>query len=192
MPISKLSGSFRRNKRGFTLFEIVIVMGIMAVLSSMMLGYSQRNSKQILLATTQAKLASIFARAKFLSIQSFFYVGDQSDDVICGHGVYVDVDDESVVIFQDLIPAGSLCSDDPEEYTYDSGDRILTGELNQLHLSGKEVEVKTADSEYVIFIPPEPIVRFDNSNTNESSVVITDGDADIGVTITQDGQIRMD
>ena len=104
----------------------------------------------------------------------------------------MDVNTQSVTIFQDVIPAGSLCSGDPNDYTFDSGDRELDGELNQLHLEGKEVEIKTTDSEYVIFIPPEPIVRFDNSNTNESSIVITDGDMDIGVTITQDGQIRMD
>ncbi|KKU19686.1 MAG: hypothetical protein UX31_C0019G0013 [Candidatus Nomurabacteria bacterium GW2011_GWA1_46_11] len=191
MPTSKSSGSFRRNRKGFTLIEIVVVMGVVAVLSSLMLGYSQRNSKQVLLATSQAKLASIFARAKFLSIQSFFYSGPRNE-IICGHGVGIDTDTKKIFIFQDIIDEGP-CSKDLDDYELDAGDKILGGELNQLNLADKGVNI-TTDSEYVIFIPPEPVVKFSGS-TEESSVFISDADNEnfkLGVTVTKDGQIRMD
>ena len=188
MPILKSSGFFRRPRGGFTLIEIVVVMGIIAILSSMMLGYSQRNSRQVLLATSQAKLASMFARAKFLSIQSFFYSGPQ-DEIVCGHGVGIDVDAKRVFIFQDIIDGG-LCSRDIDDYEFDGGDRILEGELNQLQLADNGIDIAT-DSEYIIFIPPEPLVKFSGSG-RESSVVISDENLSLGITVTENGQIRMD
>ena len=193
MPISKYSGSSRRNNRGFTLLEIVVVMGIMAILSAMMLGYSQRNSKQVLLATTQVKLASIFSRAKALSIQSFFDSGSGGgDEVICAHGVHIDIDSQEMFIFQDIRDSGS-CPRDPRQYDYSAtDDRELEGELNKVSLADKSIKIESADSQYVIFIPPEPRVEFDGDNPNTSSVVITDGDMNLTVTVTKDGQIRME
>lgn len=193
MAISKFSVSSRVNNRGFTLLEIVVVIGIMAILSTMMLGYSQRNSRQVLLATTQVKLQSIFSRAKTLSIQSFFDSGSQDpDEIVCAHGVYIDKDSQRMFIFQDITDSGS-CSTDPGTYEYNENkDRELEGELNQLDLADKTVQIDKYDSHYVIFIPPEPIVEFDGTNENESSVTITDGDMDLTVTVTKDGQIRME
>jgi len=162
----------------------------------MMVGYSQRNSRQILLATSQAKLASIFSRAKALSIQTYFQA-QTSDEAICGHGVYLDLDDQEnqkVFIFQDIDTLeNGRCDTDPDAYTYDAGiDRPLVGELNEALLGSRGVYISESDSDYVIFIPPAPDVAFDDTDLTELSLNLTDGDVNLRVIVTEDGQIRIE
>ncbi|MCR4261079.1 MAG: prepilin-type N-terminal cleavage/methylation domain-containing protein [Candidatus Colwellbacteria bacterium] len=212
MPISKSSGSFRPHRRGFTLIEVVVVMGVMAVLSSMMLGYGQRNNKQILLVTSQAKIASIFSRAKFLSIQSFFNLAG-TNEYVCAYGVLITYPD-TISIFKSVSDDDTPCpgprdlsdTDYIEEYSEDRGQIFvpLSGELNQVQLSDKGgVELcrgggdcDSGAEDYFIFIPPEPIVKFEDDNTEERLTVDirfkdeTEGEAPFSVTVTKDGQIQ--
>ncbi len=211
MPISKSSGSFRRNRGGFTLIEVVVVMGVIAVLSSMMLGYSQRNNKQILLVTSQAKIASIFSRAKFLSIQSFFNLAG-TNEYVCAYGVLITYPD-TISIFKSISGNDTPCpgpkdlsdTDYIEKYSEDQGQVFvpLSGELNQVRLSDKSGIELCKDEEcdgddYFIFIPPEPIVKFEDDNEEEGLTVDirfedeTEGEAPFSVTVTKDGQIQIE
>lgn len=202
MPTLRSSVSSERNHRGFTLLEIVVVMGIMAVLSSLMLGYSQRNSKQVLLATTQAKMASVFSRAKFLSLQSFFStnssVGD--DEFICAHGVEVDFDEQRISIFQSISdecagPENLSDTNYIDEYL-DYEKVYLEGELNRLHLSEQRGVELVGEGQYtVIFIPPEPRVKFSDNVTDDILKVEAKTTVDdtfiLGVTVDKNGQIQV-
>jgi len=62
---------------GFTLIETLVVITIVGVLSSILVGYSRQSGKIIALTSTEAKFLSLFSRAKFLSIETFF---DQLDN----------------------------------------------------------------------------------------------------------------
>ncbi len=190
MPISTYSASSKRKSKGFTLLEMMVVIGVVTVLSSMILGYSQRNNRQVMLATSQAKMVSLFSRAKALSIQTFFEP-QEADETICAHGVKVDEETQSIFIFQD-IAEGVGCSRDIDDYEYDSGDVRLEGELNELFVGEQTIVIDgdNTDLDWVLFIPPEPRVKF-NGSQQEYGVALTDGTVNVSVRVTKDGQIKL-
>ena len=218
MPISKSSGSFRRNNKGFTLIEIVVVMGVIAILSSMMLGYGQRNNKQVLLVTSQAKIASIFARAKFLSIQSFFNLASE-EEYVCAYGILITYP-KTISIFKNISEdadercPGPLSLSDLDyvnqyEYSKESvvggmKSVLLSGELNQIQLSDRSGLELCKDggcegSDYFIFIPPEPIAKIVKFGDDADSLTVSvkleneeEREFTLGVTVTKDGQIQVD
>ena len=213
MAISPFS-TFSKTKRGrrvnstkgFTLFKILIVIGIISILSGMLLSYSKSGNRQILIASNQAKIESLISRAKYLSIQTFFNnpsIGDT--ETICAHGIRVDKSDETIGIFQIVKPKGT-CSRTLGSYDIDvtGGVENLAGESNNINLSksfGISINNASTSMKYVVFLPPDPLAlveRLDGTNNaggdpTEATITITDGEgADSSVTITSDAEIRID
>lgn len=191
MATSNFSEFFRRKDKGFTLFEVLIVISIIAILSGILVGYSRQNSRQLALATSQAKLVSLVSRAKFLSIQTYFQPAEGSlplGKVICAYGVRVE--DSRVFIFQDV---DTTCSRNPSTYTYGGDDVDLSGDLNELDLTDSLVNIVEDDVlpeiRYIIFVPPEPLVKINEASITEGSIMLSDGDTVVGVSVTEDGQV---
>ena len=57
--------------KGFTLIELMVVMSIVAFLTTILVGYSKQSGRQLLLVTTEAKILSLISRTKCLSIETF-------------------------------------------------------------------------------------------------------------------------
>ena len=190
MATSNSSGSFRRKENGFTLFEILIVMSIIAILSMVLVGYSRQSSRQLALATSQAKLTSLVSRAKFLALQTYFRPPNDIPfgKVICGYGVKVEA--RKIFIFQDI---DTTCSANIDSYIYSGDDVELTGELNELNLENSVISIVPDDSfpelDFAIFVPPEPLVKINEDSLSRASVVLTDGGTEVRLVITEDGQI---
>ncbi|OGY57093.1 MAG: hypothetical protein A2Y84_00360 [Candidatus Colwellbacteria bacterium RBG_13_48_8] len=186
---------------GFTLFEILIVVGIISILSTVLLGYSQRNGVIIQLASNQAKLQSLLSRAKALSIQTYFE-GPGEGENVCAHGV--GVEGQEAYIFQlwgDSCPGPEIGS--PSDAwmggyecrgSTELREERLAGELDSINFENKLVEIDEGESNLtcVIFIPPDPVVKI-NGGEESASVVIRgkDDTGSLGITVTKDGKIEL-
>lgn len=72
-------------RKGFTLIEMLIITGVMAMVASSMVAYSSSGRAQINLATETSKLAQLIIRAKSLAIATY-----GADSSICGYGIEFD------------------------------------------------------------------------------------------------------
>ena len=199
MPILNFSGLFKKNPRsnnkGFTLFEVLVVVGIIAVLSTILIGYSRQGNSALLMTSTHTKLENMISRAKFLSIQTYFDAQDDEDEVVCAHGVHIDTDGQEAFVFQKIGDKAFGCSDDIDDYEgFSPGDVRLSGELSNVNLESLIVHIADEDEgttlEYVIFLPPDPLVRINDSRDKSASVIVTDGRTQLTVTVDDQGQIK--
>ncbi|MDP3991570.1 MAG: prepilin-type N-terminal cleavage/methylation domain-containing protein [Candidatus Colwellbacteria bacterium] len=179
-----------RGRRGFTLIELVVVMAITAVLISMVLGYSKESTRQLVLTSTQAKMLSLINRAKFLSIETFFGGERSGDQRICSYGVRVDRSNQEIFIFQDL-SSSAECPGNSNN-VYDKGEE-LSGELNRVNLKDTVITfTENTTLTEVVFIPPDPKTKINNSGTTEArvEVKIREGKGQFTITVNNAGQIR--
>lgn len=72
-------------RRGFTLIEVVIVVGISVLLTSVVLTYSSSGRDQVYLGIQKAQVAQIISKAKSLTVSTY-----NQPDVPCGYGVWFD------------------------------------------------------------------------------------------------------
>ena len=178
---------------GFTLLELVVVIGIIVILTSMVAGYSREGGRQLALVSTETKMLNLLNRAKFLSIETFFGGGRKGDERICAYGVKVDTANEEMFIFQDLSTEASCPGN--SNGVYDEGEQ-LAGELNEIKLQSTSVAFsgETNLSE-VIFIPPDPQTKIKKSDTSEVSeaklfVKLREGDGRFIISVNNAGQIK--
>jgi len=73
------------NKKGFTLIEILIVLAITALLSSLAIVYTHVGQNQISLSIEESKVAQLILEAKELSVATY-----SSNSATCAYGVAFD------------------------------------------------------------------------------------------------------
>ena len=163
---------------GFTLIEILVMLGIMSMLSGVMLVYSRSSEKVILLSREQARVISLMARAKSFSLQT--YIEGKS---ACGYGIHIDKDKNTVIVFRDL---AADCAASDNIYVADSDESV------EKFILSKDVRIKSSDATDILFIPPDPRVVIDNNPANERvSIVLetADGNSQVIIKMNSSGQI---
>ncbi|PIR98088.1 MAG: hypothetical protein COT89_01465 [Candidatus Colwellbacteria bacterium CG10_big_fil_rev_8_21_14_0_10_42_22] len=210
MLTSKFLTSSRKKSRhqgGFTLIEVAVVIGVVAILSSALLAYSRQNNRQIQLISSAIRLENIISRAQFLSLQSYF--GSES---VCAQGVRIDGPNQEVFIYEVGERQGidgCLNGTDREivknrllfeKYTYvKNNDNRLEGGTNTLSFKSGEIELKPSDDVVdIVFVPPLPVVVINGDVSSAPvevgvSATFQDGDGetewDIPLTINKEGKI---
>lgn len=177
-------------RRGFTLLEILVVLGITTFLTGMVLTYGSRGRNQTTVYVEQAKLAQIILRAKSLSVATY-----NKPDIPCGYGVNLNYETNSYELFSyrpincfDIKTAG-IVKDPLNEYKIIESYAVASGvKLNKGTNSNETLLT-------VFFLPPNPdtyiweeVIGFSLSPllVNLSSV---DGSLNMPIQVTAGGQV---
>ncbi len=135
-------------KNGFTLIELIVVIGILTLLSTSLITYSRTGEKQIIFFKEQGLVTSAIFRAKNLAISTY---GREESATSCGYGVYFSDSGQEVIIFSDLLGNASNCNNTDKKY---SG---ANENIEKLILDSR-VRITNPLGGYILFIPPEPTV----------------------------------
>ena len=142
---------------GFSLLEILVVLGVMTMLSTVVFSYGRSGENQIILFQEQAKMVSAILRSKNLAIQTYL-----DEESICGYGVHIDLSKNRLIIFKDKFES---CNDSDNRYSGDNEDF----EIIDLH---ERLSALESDFTDVLFIPPDPQTVFDGDFNKKGSYTL--------------------
>ena len=175
-----------RFSAGYSLVELLIVVGITIFLSGVILAYNRSSERQIVLYRDQALIIGLLNRAKSLAAQKFNPTGSPTD-VPCAFGLHFDETSSDFYLFQDI---GSGGCDAPRAVGFDgasSAELIETFSLDR-RLEFSNIPAGGFD---VMFVAPDLNV----STTLSSGLPITINIRVLGetleapITISSAGQI---
>lgn len=164
-------------RKGFTLIEIMVTLGVTLVLTSILIVYSRVGERQIILWKDQAKIVGVLLKAKSLALQ---FRKETGQSMPCGYGVHF-AQDNSFVLFKDM---AEICSESDNAYSGDSEN------VENYFLDGS-LEFSDLGVSDVLFIPPEPTVAFNPAIGDEAIITlkIKDTSSSAIIKITNAGQI---
>lgn len=169
--------------KGFSMVEILAVLGIMSLLTGVLIVYSRTGERQILLFREQAKIINVVLRAKSLALNTYIEEGSP-----CAYGVHFDPALKEIRIFRDLDANGltddcdstdpglipdniytpSASSPNPEDL-----DPPIVEKLDQILSFAEPLGITD-----IVFIPPNPdiIITPDPAPNNEGSIELISPD----------------
>jgi prepilin-type N-terminal cleavage/methylation domain-containing protein len=159
-----------KNNKGFTVVELIVTIGVIAVLAGYLIVYNKNSQAQIILSLEQAKLVDALNTAKSLTLST--YIENFSS---CGYGVYINYSNNSYEIFKYGQPpnCGAIASSSLSSILSNSSyTKIKTTNLP------KEVIFDNSGSnklDAIFFIPPDPKILIWRGN---SSLPINENDSD--------------
>lgn len=157
-------------KKGFTLLELLVVVGITALLSAILISYSSSSRQQIALYAEEARLGQTIYRAKFIALSS--YVRSTGSPGTCGYGVHIDYAAMSYYLFSYNKPANSGC-DSINSIDTNSENIMSTFRLNKnIKLVAPSGTPRLDD---ILYVPPDPKIIISSAGTvvsNGSAAVI--------------------
>jgi hypothetical protein len=148
------------------LFELVVTVGIIAMLSGVFIGYGRTSQAQLVLVNSELKLLNLFARAKSLSVSAFLEGNGAlpSGEYVCGYGVHIDTASQEAFIFREL---SNDCGTLDNRYTGE--DELMPGSQYHIRYDNELAKlVVSSESPFlddVIFIPPDPRIIINNDST---------------------------
>ncbi len=73
-------------RRGFSLIELIVVVGVTALLAGVLVSYNSQSRAQVALSVERAKISQVIGRARSLSISTYL-----QNPTNCGFGVTFDL-----------------------------------------------------------------------------------------------------
>ena len=163
------AGKLHNSRKGFTLVELIVVLGITMMLSSVLISYNSTSREQLSLYADQMKFIGTIFRAKSLSLSPSLSSGGSS--IICGYGIHVDYGAIQYSLFSCNMPQGTNCQ------TIASPDAC---DKNVISISEANSKVRFISQggapqlDDVLFIPPDPVtlIMSGGATSTDASVVL--------------------
>lgn len=175
-------------KKGFTMVELLIIIGITVVLASIGFSfYNRAAERRLILFKEQNKIASSLDKAKYLALSTF-----GQEQAPCGYGVSLDSPNNTIILFKELPVSNNDCASIDYIYTQQSDEIIETIQLDK---TVKFNNATNSSLKSVVFVPPAPqivitTINGDNSVQSASAEIVdSGGEIASSVTITKTGQI---
>jgi len=189
MGFRKRRGVIPTGRQGFTVVEMLVVLGISAILSTMFIGHGSNLRGQLAIIQEEAKLMQVLLRAKTFSIQA---LANEDGEVACGYGIHVDSNEQEYFIFRKEKDLGDeSCPDSDIGYEWNSEEEIIGGVKkfsDQISFSD------TSNVVDIVFIPPKPDIKLIgvSEGTSEGKLVLCakTGDFCRQVTVNRVGQVN--
>ncbi len=166
------------SRNGFTLIELIVVLGITALLSSILISYNHVSRQQLALYAERIKFVETIFRAKSLTLSPS---PQSSSEGICGYGIHVDYGAMNYSLFSYNKPQGIDCQ---------NINSIDVGSENIISTVGINKNVKFINSENgvaryddILFVPPDPITLL-----SSDGITINNGSVSVNIQ-TQDGSL---
>lgn len=184
---------------GFTLIEMVVVVGIIALLTTMTLVYNRSGSQQLKLFKEEAVVVGILNQAKALTIEKF-----NKEPNTCAFGVHFEAGSQDFTLFQDLKPAdnefGCKNFNGPYKNDFHYNLNQNPSELIQIFSVEKEfifeitsgvanTPISLGQSVDVLFVPPELTVTSTSPLPLSFKIVNPINRATVTITVNSTGQI---
>lgn len=164
-------------RTGFTLVEVMVVMGVTAMLSALILVYNASTRETLRLFTEKARVAQLVFRAKSLALSTYTQGGAQR----CGYGVRFDRAAGTYALVSYAPPS---CADRAQVRT--NPEYFEEVQLSSFALpptlefrNRADADTGTGELSYVLFIPPDPTVLL--AREDGSLIVTGDGEVRIGI-----------
>jgi len=169
-----------RGIKGFTLVEMIVVIGIMMLLSGLFVGYNRTADEQVALFKDQALLVGAINRAKALAQQKLNIVN------ACAFGVHIDSAQNFLIFADKKGSTDSPCINDNGQsisnYRYDLGEELESFSLD------KRLLFTSGVGQDIIFVPPD--LRLKGSSLPATiTIQNADGSRSAKVIIADGGQI---
>ncbi|KKU94356.1 MAG: hypothetical protein UY26_C0002G0138 [Candidatus Jorgensenbacteria bacterium GW2011_GWA1_48_13] len=175
-----------KSREGFSLFEMVVVVGITVLLSAITLTYNRSSERQLILFKDQAVVVGLLNRAKSLAIQKYQNPAITADYVFCAFGLHLEAP-RDVILFADL--GEGSCDPTNANYRYDAG--VVPPEA----LETKSLDVRNEFSGLpeggldILFIAPELTATTSADFPVGITINSTVGGLSAATTISAAGQI---
>jgi prepilin-type N-terminal cleavage/methylation domain-containing protein len=186
--------------RGFTLIEIMVSIGVMVVLITSMVAYSNASRQQIALQLEKVKIAQVILKAKELAIGTFY----QGVTPPCAYGVHFDHVAQTYTLRSYDVAAGGCATplnNGPTNFTsilpVNGTESDYAIDKNSVKLVNSIAAGDPLPVEYVLFEPPGPkvyvwlrgVAASSTNVTDNLYLKTTDGGGTGSVSINSAGQV---
>lgn len=172
------------NRGGFSIVEMLVVVSITILLSSLAISYNRSSDRQLRVFREQARIVNLINRAKVLAVERFNDPPNSED--VCGVGFRTE-NNKDFLIYQDLDSTGNNCdSSGDQDERYSGADEDIEN-----YSLPERVEFTEPASEglEVLFIPPHLNVTSTRAFPVSFGVKSMDGSESVTISVSAVGQV---